>query len=353
MDEKERYEKIDLPFYQKNIAPIIPEEVLDFHTHVWRIEHWKSVPWRTEKAGARYLVTEEHYDVEQLLADGKRIFPDRKYSAVVFGYPSPAADLEKTNEYASTAVAKRGLYPLIITGKGVHSRKSLERFFEKGICFGYKVFLNWLGDDYGNIKIEDMLGQEEMVLADEYRLIVLLHVPGRERIADPEVQRGVAGLAEKYRGASIVLAHCGRAFQPDIIMGSLDSLKDFPNIYFDTSMVMDPTVFEVLFDTVGPQRVLFGTDFPVAAMRGRRIYVMDHWVDVVLEGYPPSAFRIASNGIRATFMVYEIALAIARACYMCGLDMNRIRDIFYNNGMSLLEKAMNGEQLRKAQSLWR
>lgn len=353
MDERERYEKIDIPFYQKNIAPLLPEEVLDFHTHTWRMEHWKSVPWKTEKRGSKYLITEEHYDVEQLIADGARVFPDRKYNAVVFGYPSPAADLEKTNEYASNAVNHRGLYPLIITGKGIHRRKALERFFNERIYFGYKVFLNWLGDDYGNIGVEDMLGPEEMELANQYQLIVLLHVPGRERIADPEVQRGVAGIAEKYPGASIVLAHCGRAFQPDVIMGSIDTLRDFKNIYFDTSMVMDPTVFEVLFDTVGSQRVVFGTDFPIAAMRGRRVYVMDHWVDVVLEGYPPSAFRIASDGIRATFMVYEIALAIARAGYMCDLKEDSIKDIFYRNGMSLLEKVMNGEQLRKAHALWR
>ena len=56
-------------------------------------------------------------------------------------------------------------------------------------------------------------------------------------------------------------------------------------------MVMDPTVLRMVFDNIASSRVLFATDLPVAAMRGRRVYVMDHWVDLVLEGYPPSDCR--------------------------------------------------------------
>ena len=46
-----------------------------------------------------------------------------------------------------------------------------------------------------------------------------------------------------------------------------------------------------------------------AAMRGRRVSVMDHWVDVVLPGYPKSAYRVDGE-IHATYMSLEIALAL-------------------------------------------
>jgi hypothetical protein len=115
-------------------------------------------------------------------------------------------------------------------------------------------------------------------------------------------------------------------------------LKELGNVHLDTSMVMDPTVLEILLDHVDSHRILFATDLPVAAMRGRRVYAMDHWVDVVAEGYPPSAYRVASDGIRTTFMVWEIILAIRRAAERMGLDKTSLQDVFFQNGMDVLKR---------------
>lgn len=45
---------------------------------------------------------------------------------------------------------------------------------------------------------------------------------------------------------------------------------------------------------------------PVAAMRGRRVYVMDHWLDIVQGDYPPSAYRVEARDIRSTSMLTMI-----------------------------------------------
>ena len=108
----------------------------------------------------------------------------------------------------------------------------------------------------------------------------------------------------------------------------------------------------MVFKAIDSRRVLFATDFPVAAMRGRRVYVMDHWVDLVLEGYPPSGFRVGSDNMRATFMAWEIALAIKRASQMVNLPEDRLRAIFHDNGIRLLENVMDGQQIEKARSNW-
>ena len=76
-------------------------------------------------------------------------------------------------------------------------------------------------------------------------------------------------------------------------------------------------------------------------MRGRRVYVLDHWVDLVLKGYFDSAYRVGSNNMQATFMVYEIILAVRRAAERVGLPQEKIHNIFYNNGMSLINCVMN------------
>lgn len=255
-----------------------------------------------------------------------------------FGYPTPAADIELTNNYVALAGHKRNLFPLMLAGRDMMSREKIEQRILNDSFLGYKVFLNWYGNNYGNVSIEDMIGPVEMELANEYHLIVLLHVPRDERLADPEVQAGVRSLSRNYPNAQIVLAHCGRCYLPDQMKMAINAVRDLKNVYLDTSMVMDPLVLQMVFETIDSKRVLFGTDLPIARMRGRRVYVMDHWVDVVSGDYPPSAYRVEAKDIHATFMVYEIILAIRRAAEKARLSQYQLQAIFYDNGTALLKK---------------
>lgn len=338
MDEKQHYEQVDLPFYENCIAPVLPAEVLDFHAHIWTHDQWKEVPWEKGEPGARYMVTLPDYDVEDLQADGRRIFPGRTYKAVCFGNPTPAADVKLTNEYVAQASRAPNLFPLMLAGHNLVPRDRMIERLEQDHFLGFKLFLDWFGNDYANLRVEDMVGPDEMDLAHEYHLIVLLHVPRSGRLADPEIQSGVQRLSETYPNAQIVLAHCGRCYLPDEMKRAVLAIRDLDNVYMDTSMVMEPCVLRMVFEEIDSRRVLFATDFPVANMRGRRVYVMDHWVDVVLKGYPSSDFRVSSDGIRATFMAYEIVLAIQRAAEGAGLSEAQMRAVFHDNGAALLKR---------------
>jgi len=167
---------------------------------------------------------------------------------------------------------------------------------------------------------------------------VLLHVPRAGRLADPQVQAGVRRLAGDCPAARIVLAHCGRCYLPDEMNRAISSIRDLDNVHMDTSMVMDPVALQMVLEEIDSSRVLFATDFPVPAMRGRRVYVMDHWVDLVLPGNPESGFRVQSDNFRATFMVYEIVLAIRRAAERVRLPQQRLTAIFFENGIDVLNR---------------
>ncbi len=342
LSEQERYETVDLPFYREQIAPILPAQVLDFHTHIWRSEDWKKVPWKTDMAGGRYMVSLEHYGIEGLIGDLKSFFPDRPCQAVCFGMPTPAADLEKTNAYSAQAAPGQGLFPLLVVGRDTIPPAALKEVISSGTYFGYKVYLNWHGNDYGQVKVEDMIGPAELELADERGLIVLLHVPRAGRLADPEVQRGLREYARAYPKAKFVLAHCGRCYHPDEMQAAIGAITDLENVYMDTAMVMDPLVLQMVFKQIDSHRVLFASDLPIANMRGRRVYVMDHWVDLVFEDYPESEFRVLSNNMHATFMIWEIVLALKRAADMAGLSKAQLDGVFYANGMALLRQVMAG-----------
>ena len=165
-----------------------------------------------------------------------------------------------------------------------------------------------------------------------------MHVPRSDRLADPEIQSGVASLAREYPQAQIVLAHCGRCYLPDQMQKAVAGIRNLDNVYLDTSMVMDVAVLQILLEEIDSTRLLFATDFPVPAMRGRRVYAMDHWVDLVQGQNPPSGYRVQSDNFRATFMVYEIVLAIRRAAERVKLSEDRLTAIFHDNGMALLDK---------------
>ncbi len=329
---------IDYSFYQREIAPFLPPTVLDFHTHIYSADNWKEKPWETDKSGGRYMVVDELYPPERLLSDGRTCFPDRAYEAVCFGMPTPAVDWEKDTAYVTNAAREhQELRPLLLAGPALGvSRERYEQALQEGGFRGFKVFLNWYGDDYGDVRVEDMLGPTERTLADERRLVILLHVPRSGRLADPVVQAGVRWLADQCPQASIVLAHCGRCYLPAEMKSAIGCLRGLPNVWMDTSMVMDPVVLQIAINELGPDRLLFGTDFPVAAMRGRRVRVWDHWVDVVLPGYPSSAYRVAGEGYRAGFMAWEIALAIRWAAELTGISDTERDGIFHGNGIGLL-----------------
>jgi predicted TIM-barrel fold metal-dependent hydrolase len=182
-----------------------------------------------------------------------------------------------------------------------------------------------------------MLSEGQLKLADEKGLIVLLHVPRRERLADPEVGRSVQNAALTYPNAKFVIAHCGRCYRYEEIRRALGWVKDLDNVWFDCSMVMDPAVLAYILQRKNPERMLFASDYPIAAMRGRRVDIGDHWVDVVLPGFPEGHYRVITDNMRATYMIHEIAKAVLTGAELAGLTDAQTRAIFFENGMKLLK----------------
>ncbi len=331
MNLEEHYEKVDMPYYQNEISPRLPEKVLDFHTHIWKKDQWL-------QEISQYMTTTLDYDINTLLKDGDAVFPDKEYHAVVFGHPTPTTDNQKTNAYVAEQAENKRLYPLHVTGKDLLPPAELKKKMIEPVFYGYKVYLNWDGNNYADVGVADMLGPAEMEIANELGLIVLLHVPRSGRLADPEVGEGVRKYAKEYPNAHIVLAHCGRCYRYKEIKTAIHSIKDLDNVYLDTSMVTNPMVMQVIFNNISASRIFYATDFPVAAMRGRRVEVMDHWVDVVLDVYPDSEFRVQGNNIHASYMAYEIIRAIEDGAEIAGIPESEVKDIYWNNGMNLLKK---------------
>jgi hypothetical protein len=95
-------------------------------------------------------------------------------------------------------------------------------------------------------------------------------------------------------------------------------------------MVMDETVLRMVFEGIDSSRVPYGTDFPVAAMTGRRVRMMDHWVDVVAPDAPASSCRVRA----------------------AGLPEEELRRVFFKNGMKVLTSVNGGTALARVEAGW-
>ena len=58
----------------------------------------------------------------------------------------------------------------------------------------------------------------------------------------------------------------------------------------------------------------------------------------MLPGNEESSYRVQSDNMRARFMVYEIILAIRRAAERVNLAEEKLKAIFHDNGMKILEQ---------------
>ncbi len=347
VDEETYYEQVDLPVYQQELDNFLPEVVLDFHAHTWLRSHFRQVPWEAGVPGANYMIVSTDYGADELAADGRRFFPTRRYEAVCFGYPVPSADLDACNSYCAGA-GRGDRYPLMLLEKTCPPEEVLREQILEGGFFGYKVVLPWHGDDYGNVTVEDMLSDTAMKVADELRLVIMLHLPRSLRLADPLNIASLQRLSDTYPAAQIVVAHAGRSYCPSTMRDGIGPLQALANVYFEVSMVQEPLVIQILLDHVDSRRVFFGTDLPVAAMRGRRVCVNNRWVDVVRQPDQGSAFRLSSASLPATFMTYEIIRAVRDGGRLAGLSTPQLSAIFHENGMAALARVAGGKQLARA-----
>lgn len=104
------------------------------------------------------------------------------------------------------------------------------------------------------------------ILEDEKlpRLVEKIQKTGKPVIFEEELNFTVQ-FVEKYPGVTLIIPHLG-------MLGGhpadfLDAFRDYEQIYFDTALGSKDMILRYI-RTIGPERVLFGSDVPFGTMRG-------------------------------------------------------------------------------------
>ena len=188
-----------------------------------------------------------------------------------------------------------------------------------------------------DISIFDFISKKVFEFSQEYGLILLIHIPRAGRLNDRRNIEELKTISKKYPNIKIVLAHAGRSYCYSDIKDSIKYLKEIKNLYVDTAMINSFSVNKVLMEELGSERILYGSDLPIATFKGKNIDINNrhYFVTNTPKVWSLSASEMSLDDF--TLFIYEIIRAIRVAALSLNLGKEDIENIFYLNAKRLIE----------------
>ena len=275
---------VDRRFYREKLQHFLPDRIIDVHAHVWRRDFRKAPP--TGRAVTWPLRVAEQDPVEDLIETYELLFPGKSVQPLMFSFvESHEDDFEAANAYVSRAAQEHGFAALVFASPQ-WSAQRLEQEIRRGGFLGAKVYLTLspAGLPVDQIRIFDFLPHHQLEVLNEHGWIVMLHIPRSARLRDPVNLADMLEIDRRYPHAKVIIAHAGRAYCPEDVGDAFAALQETQHLLFDISANTNAAVFEPLIRTVGPRRILFGSDLPITRMRMHRICEKGNYVNLVPKG---------------------------------------------------------------------
>lgn len=337
---------VDQRFYREKLESFLPDQILDVHAHVWLRDFRKGPP--TGRAVTWPLRVAEQGPVEELIETYRLLFPGKSVRPLMFSFvESHQDDFEAANAYVSRAASEHGL-PALVFASPLWSATRLEREIREGGFVGIKVYLTLAARHIAadQIRIFDFLPPHQLEVLDRYGWIAMLHIPRSGRLRDPVNLADMLEIERCYPNAQVIIAHVGRAYCPEDVGDAFAILAQAKRLLFDISANTNATVFEQLIRTVGPRRILFGSDLPITRMRMRRICEKGTYINLVPRGLygdvSDDKHMREVDGEQAdalSFFLYEEIDAFRRASEAVGLTSQDIADVFQGNAARIAKTA--------------
>lgn len=341
--------EVDRVVYERELAPFLPDEILDVHTHVWRGAKPRPGPAggkpRTVSWPSR--VAREN-PIEDLLETYRLMLPGKRVTPLIFGtLPRGRIQLDEVNGYVADCSRRAGVPALLFTDP-LWSAAELDDRIAAGGFLGAKSYLT-LAPGYlpaGEIRIFDFFPPHQLEAHDRHGRVVMLHIPRPARLRDPVNLAQLLEIDRGFPNLNLIVAHVGRAYCNADVGDAFDILAETRRIRFDISANTNAAVFEGILRCVGPRRVLFGSDLPILRMRMRRVTRGGRYVNLVprglygdVSGDPNLGEVDGAEAGRLTFFLYEELRAFRRAARRAGLSRADVEDVFHNNARRMLDAA--------------
>ncbi len=327
-----------MPFYRRHIEGFLPDKIIDIHAHVGT-RKGKDPKIHPPAFWPQWVTCGHDMTVQNLLDAYVKLLPGKEVQVVCFG--SPRRDnLKRANRHVSAMLK---LYPNI-RGFALTLPEwgpaTLEEVMDAGGFCGLKSYATMVRDKSGEeVAILDIYPHCQLETAQRRGWPVMLHVPRAGRLADRSNIDQLHEICRRYPDLKLIIAHVGRSYWPETGRKGLSALKDLDMIYYDISANTCRPVFEDLLGTAGPERILYGSDLPIFAVRGRRIWEGENYINYIYRAdwEDEHTRRCPESEENLTFMLYEEIMAFKQAAENQGLKRKDIENVFHNNARRLLE----------------
>jgi glutamate-1-semialdehyde 2,1-aminomutase len=336
IDERDYYRAVDRPIYEREFAAWLPPRIFDVHTHLWLPEHCLC-PIHEERVGLVFEAAS--VDKAELEEAYHLLFPEKQVDYLAFGMPLTVIDREANNRYVASVLDGHTRFGLYVPGLS-DDADTLWSAVQAGGFAGFKpylAFVTW--KEIEEIRIRDFVTDAQLEVAHQNGLIIMLHVPRNTRLPDPDNLRDLDYIATHYPNARVILAHGGRAYTRELIEPALDVVAGLPNMYFDLSVVQSAGVVQAILERMPAGRVMYGSDIPVATVRGLLFMLNGQRVTITRKPFPWSISSQQKGQLRCTFMGYEQLRAIKAACDALQCDPGAVQALFYDTARALVMDA--------------
>ena len=322
--------------YESEISPWLPPKIVDCHVHVGLREHCGQIsPKRLSENWALEVGLWQSWD--QLRARYRMLFPEQEVSALAFGTVLPEADFAAENAYtlAGASDPRDRTWALFAT-RPEWNAQMIADAMSAGFL-GIKPYPDLAPQETPEVSIYDFVPKDHLGVLDELGGVLMLHLPRKGRLADPNNTRELLEIAERYPSIKLIVAHIGRAYCLPTARTGLPPLADATSICFDTAANLNSDVFQYALETVGPDRLLFGSDLPITMMRGFREHSGETYIN-----YTDGPFTWNNNRksreeeAKYTYYIYEELRALIKAFESTGLGRDAFEKVMYTNAISLL-----------------
>lgn len=318
---------LDRRIWQEELAEFVPQRVFDVHSHVYRwafnLDPAKDRGPYASTGGAFPEATWAFLNhCDELL------MPGREVHRLSFGFPfAPHGDFEAANRFTATETRRDPASAGLMLVHPAMPAEHLEAGLAEHGFLGFKPyrFFSSTGDPV-ECRIRDFLPEHQIAVADRRRLIVMLHLAKRNGAADPQNLADLERLSADYPHVRWVLAHCARSYLPEVIARAAPRLRRLPSVWCDTSSVCEAEVIRILLESLGPDRVMYGSDdVPVGVLRGKYVTFGRAWAFLSEKNH---SLNLTHCDPRMTFVRYEQLRAMRQAVRNIGLGAADIDKLF-------------------------
>ena len=309
----------------------LPHNIFDVHAHANQAQDVGVLP---EMILGRPLSTFPAYTLDDSHRLQTVFHPTKQFRHLRFAQPYQGIDWRGANAYLKQHLS---IHDLMAVCGDPHDPEYTIAELEDNRASALKMYYFFTTPPVGTIF--EYFTPAVLEAAERLRKPIILHPPKPV----PDCMDQFRSMLEAYPQLVVIIAHLGLYSEPvGRFREAFLELSQYPNIYADTSMCHSPELVRIGLETLGPHRVMYGSDQPISLIRAHQFFDEEfrrpvllpdykyHWVrDEDWQRYNGKCSGI-THGHWANLQAIKAALLD-----VAGTDSTLKEDVFFNTANTL------------------